>query len=329
MAAEMDKLDRRVREALSATKQRKRDEEPFVAGSPAKVWRSPPSAGVSKLLAEQLGRIGIDAEALKRERAAGRAESERQLTTLKEDAVANSGGRAESVGHVLDDFAVSFDDLVVSPGEATTQYQTLDSPLQIWADDGIDLESSSIQPYHSQAKVRMEASYYTSFFGAYLAGEERLLHFQYLWGNPRQDASAVLSVNAVLALNGFCWAQSEGGITGGGSALLDLEPTVDLVQTWTQPISSVPPQPAQSYRVARIDADSSGLFSDDQTTYAVVYRGVAVGCEQVIVPPGQYLIIDVALRFYSSTIDGKVNADFATGLFSVLSPYVALVIVFP
>ena len=329
MAANMNKLDLRVRDALSAAEQRKRDDEAFVAGGDAKVWRSAPSAGVSKLVAEQLSHIGIDADALKRERAAARADSERRLTTQREDAVANSGGRAESVERILDDFRASFDDLVVSPGEATTHYQTLDSPLQIWADDGIDLESSSIQPYRSQAKVRMEASYYTSFFDAYLAGEERLLHFQYLWGNPRQDAPAVLSVNAVVALNGFCYAQSEGGVTGGGSALLDLEPTVDLIQAWTQPISSVPPQPAQSYRVARVEADSSGFFSDDQTTYAVVYRGVAVGCEQVFVPPGQYLIIDVALRFYSATIDGKVNADFATGLFSVQSPFVQLVVVFP
>jgi hypothetical protein len=233
------------------------------------------------------------------------------------------------VRHLLDDVVASFDDLVATTGDAPTQYQTLDSPVQIWATDGIDVESTTIQPYNSQAKVRMEASYYTSFFDAYLAGEEQLLHFQYLWGNPRQDASAVLNVNAIVALNGFCSAHSDGGITGGGTARLDLEPTLDLIQTWTQPISSVPPQPGQSYRVATISADSSGFFSDDQDTPAVIFRGTSVGYEQAVVPRGQYLIIDVALRLYSETIDGKVDADFATGLFNVISPFVSLAISFP
>ena len=329
MAGNMSAPDERVGEALFAAQHLTRDDDSaFGAASPARSWRLPPSAGTHKQVAEQLSRIGIDTDAFERERAAGRAESERRLTRAKEDAVSQSGGRAESLRHLLDDSAAAFDDLVATTGDATTQYRTLDSPVQIWATDGIDLESTSIQPYNSQAKARMEASYYTSFFDAYLAGEEQLLHFQYLWGNPRQDAFAVLTVNAILALNGFGSAHSEGGITGGGSAMLDLEPTLDLIQTWTQPISSVPPQPGQSYRAARISANSTGFFSDDQTTYAVVFRGVQVSYEQAIVPPGQYLIIDVALRFYSETIDGKVNADFATGLFNVLSPFVQLAIVF-
>ena len=328
MAGTVSALDRRVREALSAAQHLKRDDDSaFVAGNRVGA-RLPQGRRMRQQVAEQLRSLGIDTDSLERERDAARTRARRRLTKDKDDAVAQSGPRAESLRHLLDDIVAGLDGLVATTGDAPTQYQTLDSPVQIWATDGIDVESTTIQPYHSQAKIRMEASYYTSFFDAYLAGEEQFVHFQYLWGNPRQDASAVMNVNAIVALNGFCSAHSDGGITGGGVARLDLEPTLDLIQTWTQPISSAPPQPGQSYRVASISADSSGLFSDDEDTSAMIFRGTSVGYDQVMVPAGQYLIIDVALRLYSETIDGKVDADFATGLFYVLSPFVSLAIAF-
>ncbi|RDH77767.1 hypothetical protein DVS77_15520 [Mycolicibacterium moriokaense] len=326
----MSTRDDRVQKSLVAAQHLKRDDDTaFGAANPARGRRVLPGKRVKEQVEEQLRCAGIATEALERELAAERAESERRLAELREEAVSQSGSRAESLRHLLDGAIAAVDGLVATTGDSATQYQTLDSPVQIWATDGIDVVSTSIEPYKSQAKVRMEASYYTSFFGAYLAGEEQLLHFQYLWGNPRQDASAVVDVNAIVALNGFCSAHSDGGITGGGTARLDLEPTVDLIQTWTQPLSSAPPQPGQSYRVASISADSSGLFSSDHDTSAVVFRGTAVGYQQEIVPAGAYLIIDVALRFYSETIDGKVTADFTTGLFNVQSPFVSLAIAFP
>ena len=330
MAGTVSALDRRVREALSAAQHLKRDDDSaFVAGSRADVPRLPEGRRMRQQVVEQLRTMGVDTDGLEREMGAARARGQHRLTKDREAAVSQSGARAESLRHLLDDVIAGFDGLVATTGDAPTQYQTLDSPLQIWATDGITVESTTIQPYNSQAKMRMEASYYTSFFDAYLAGEEQFLHFQYLWGNPRQDASAVLNVNAIVALNGFCSAHSDGGIAGGGVARLDLEPTLDLIQTWTQPISSAAPQPGQSYRVARISAESSGLFSDDDDTSAVIFRGTSVGYDQAVVPAGQYLIIDVALRLYSETIDGKVDADFATGLFYVLSPFVQLAIAFP
>jgi hypothetical protein len=330
MAGTVSTPNGRVREALSAAQHMTRDDDSaFVAGSPAGVRRLlPEGRRMRQQVAEQLRSMGMDTDALERELGAARARGKDRLTKDKQAAVSQSGARAESLRHLLDGTVAAFDGLVATTGDTPTQYKTLDSPVQIWATDGINVESTTIQPYNSQAKVRMEASYYTSFFDAYLAGDEQLLHFQYLWGNPRQDASAVVNVSAIVALNGFCSAHSDGGIAGGGVARLDLEPTLDLIQTWTQPISSVPPQPGQSYRVARVSADSSGLFSDDEDTSAVVFRGTSVGYDQAIVPPGQYLIIDVALRLYSETVDGKVDADFATGLFNVLSPFVQLAIAF-
>jgi hypothetical protein len=73
----------------------------------------------------------------------------------------------------------------------------------------------------------------------------------------------------------------------------------------------------------------SCFHTDDQTTYDVVFRGFLLGYQQEIVPPGQYLIIDVALRLGSYVENGEVSADFATGEFYVMSPFVQLVIQYP
>lgn len=226
MAGTVSALDRRVREALSAAQHLKRDDDTaFVAGSRAAAPRVPEGRRMRQQVVEQLRGMGVDTDRLEREMGAARTRGQHRLAKDKEAAVSQAGPRAESLRHLLDGVVAGFDGLVATTGDGTTQYQTLDSPLQIWATDGINVESTTIQPYHSQAKLRMEASYYTSWSGAHLAGEEQFLHFQYLWGNPRQDASAVVNVNAIVALNGFCSAHSDGGIAGGGTARLDLEPT--------------------------------------------------------------------------------------------------------
>ena len=54
-----------------------------------------------------------------------------------------------------------------------------------------------------------------------------------------------------------------------------------------------------------------------------------MGYQQEIVPPGQNLIIDVALRLGSFVDNAEVSADFATGEFYVMSPLVSLTIVYP
>ena len=51
--------------------------------------------------------------------------------------------------------------------------------------------------------------------------------------------------------------------------------------------------------------------------------------QQEIVPPGDYLIIDAALRLGAWVDNAEVSADFATGEFYVMSPLVDLVVVYP
>ncbi len=327
----MTELDAtRIRQALTAARDLSRIADARGgAGSFSTGRRLRQSTGARSLAAEQLIRMGFDAAEVEREVGAERARSRRRLEQLKADAVAQSGVRADSLRRTVDAQRAALGG-VVAIGPATTQYLALDSPVEIWATDGVNLESTAIEPYESRAQLRLDASLYEGLTGAYLfEWDYQLLHFYYLWANTKEDASAVVTVNGFLSLNGFCSAHSRGGWFFGGKAELTLDPTLDLIQTWTLPISSAPQQSGESQKALDLLADSTGFHTDDQTTYDVVFRGFLLGYQQEIVPPGQYLIIDVGLRLGSYVENGEVSADFATGEFYVMSPLVQLAIEYP
>jgi hypothetical protein len=325
----MTKLDSRLREALIAARDLSgAADAPHGAGDSTRGRQLPQSTRVRALVAEQLVRMGFDATAIERELAAERAKSHRRLEELKAEAVAQSGVRADSLGRMVDAQRAALAGVIgIGP---TTQYLTLDSPVEIWATDGVNLESTTIEPYKSRAQIRLDASESHDWWhGAYLfTTNYDFLHFYFLWENQESE-SAVVDVNAFLILNGFCSAHSQGGWFFGGKGELTLDPTLDLLQTWTQPITSAPPQIGETWNVLDLVADSTGFDTDDKTNYDVVYRGTLVGYQQEIVPPGQNVIIDVALRLGSYVDNAEVSADFATGEFYVMSPLVSLTIVYP
>ncbi|MBV9090222.1 MAG: hypothetical protein JO044_10035 [Mycobacteriaceae bacterium] len=319
---------RRAREALAAARDLSRTADARSgARGPSMGQRFPQSTRAIALAAEQFARIGLDPAKLEPELAAQRAEDDRRLKEIKADAVAQSAARAASLRRLTDAERSALEGLAATTGNGSgTQYFALDSPVEIWATDGVAIESSTIEPYNSRAKIRRDDSIYRSVDEAILSGVTKFLHFYYLWENPRQDAYVSVNVNALLTLNGFCSAHSRGAVFPGGKAKLSLAPTLDLVQTWTVPISSAAPQSGASQTAVDITADSEGVFTHDQTVYAVEFRGFALSYDQEIVPPGQNLIIDVALSIYDDVDNGEVSADFATGEFYVLSPLVQLAI---
>ncbi|MDJ0357458.1 hypothetical protein [Paenarthrobacter sp. PH39-S1] len=70
---------------------------------------------------------------------------------------------------------------------------------------------------------------------------------------------------------------------------------------------------------------STAAPASDRLTWARPNRG-STCYEQAIVPPGQYLIIAVALAVSYSYIDGTVSTDFASAAFDALCPFVQVVI---
>lgn len=320
----MAELDaRRLRDMVAAAKNLSRATE----ARGTDVSTLPQSTRASAVAAEHLARIGIDDATMDRELATERAENHRRLEELKADAVAQSAARAESLRRLVGDQLARLDGLVATIGTATTQYLALNTPSEIWTTDGLNLESSTIQPNNSSAKIRLDRSFYHGVNGAFNIHMEYVwLHFYYLWFNPRQDADAAVTLNAVIILNGSCSAHSQSGLIKQGKATLTLDPTLDLVRPWTQPISSAPPQAGETQNALTLIADSTGFLASDQTVHAAVFRGFILTYDQAIVPPAQYLIIDVALKLGWATNNGEVHADFATNEFDVMCPWVTLAI---
>ena len=215
---------------------------------------------------------------------------------------------------------------MLSPGDTTTHNFGLDSPVQIYGSDGIDVESTTIEPHRSRAKIRRDHSYYPGSTAISDYNSESIT-FQYLWQNP-QPVYAVASVSAIVAVNGFCTVHAPGGVFTSGMANLSLKPTLNLVQPWTQPISVAAPQIGQSQSVLDMHADTHDFLEGDETLFQLVYRGVVVDYQHEVVPAGQYLIIEVALTIEDSSLYGEVSADFASGEFYVMSPFVQLAVVF-
>jgi hypothetical protein len=289
----------------------------------------PQSTRIRALAAEKLAEIGIDSATVERALAAERAESRRHLDKLKADAVAQAAPRAHSLQLLADARRAAIEGVVAIWPPPTTQYFAIDSPVEIWATDGLNLESTTVEPYKSRAQFRFDASLYKHIPGAYLIDwQYEFVHFYFLWQN-QAGVSAVVSVNGFVTLNGFCSAHSQGGWFFGGKGELTLDPILDLVQTWTQPISSAAAQGGETWNALDLVADSTGFYTDDQTAYDVVYRGFLLSYQHEIVPSGDYLIIDVALRLGALVENAEVSADFATGEFAVTSPMVDLAVVYP
>jgi len=319
----------RVREALLAARDLSRTADaPQRAIDSTRGRRLPQSTRVRELVTEKLAELGFDNATVERALAAERAENRRRMEELKSDAVAQSPARAHTLQRMVDARRAALEG-VVAVWPPRTLYVALDSPVEVFTSDGVDLESITIEPYKSRAQIRFDASLYEHIPGAYIFDwQYEFVHFYFLWEN-QESVSAVVSVNAFLTLNGFCSAHSQGGWFFGGKGEITLDPVLDLLQTWTQPLSSAAPQGGETWNALDLVADSTGFHTDDQTTYDVVYRGFLLSYQQEIVPPGDYLIIDVALRLGAWVDNAEVSADFATGEFCVMSPLVDLVVVYP
>ncbi len=299
------------------------------AGGPLLGRRLQPGTPLQELAADRLARIDLDADTGEAALAEERPANESRLNELKADAVAQSGAQAVALNQIVDDYAANLGGLLTTQS-ATTHYAVLDSPSDIGTDKTPDkatdliISSFTREPYRSRAQVRLDVKDGSSgIFGASLATfQTNVLKFYYSWQNPHDDAYAIVTISALLVLNGFCSAHSTGGLFSGGSAALRLSPRLDLLPSWTE--SPVVPQPVQSELALQIHANSDGFLSDDQTAFQVIYRTCFESYEQLFVPPGEEVIINPSLEFSSWVDDGYISADFATGQFSVQTPLVQL-----
>ena len=273
-----------------------------------------------------LDRSGVDRHQLERDLAGLRKENSRRLAQAKAEAMEHSAAHAKRLATVMQERRAALEAIIAASPPSGIQYVALDSPVEIWTTDALEMTSSSIQPWNSWAKVDYKGQLYGGFPSALLAADgTETLHFYFLWQNTRAGY-AVITVDAFLVLNGYCSVHSGGGIIDGGEAVLSLDAQQDLLQTWTGPISSPVAQSGQTQRALDLAVDSRGWLTDGQTATAIVYRGYDLRYEQAVVPPGQYLIIDAAVAFGYGYLDGEVDADFASAAFQISCPFVQVAV---
>ncbi len=308
---------------LAAVRDARRDAAGSAAGRTCQGASTPARA----VAADYLARAGLDTVGLERDLATAREENRRRADDAMAAAMSQSAAQADRLSAVVKDRQAALEALAVPGPPAAIQYTALDSPVEIWTTDQLQLASSSIIPWNSRAKVSYDGKLYGNGWQYAIleaAGTEEL-HFYFLWQNQRAGY-AIVTVDAYLVLNGYCTVHSRGGVVDGGEAQLSADAAVDLIQTWTVPISSPVSQPGQTQRALDLAVDSHGWLSDDHTKEAFVYRGFDLRYEQAIVPPGQYLIIDASVAFNYAFLNGEVDADFASAAFDISCPFVQVAV---
>jgi hypothetical protein len=276
-------------------------------------------------LAAGLAKAGVNVGLWEEELAKSRTGGRRRLEVLKADAVRRSGGYAKELRSGVEGRRKVLD-MLAGAGPAA-EYVSLDSPFTIEPTSGITLNNSIITPWNSLAKISFHDS---NEGGAWLEdiGTDELT-FWFNWENLT-DGYALVNVHGFLLLNGFCTANSQGGFWDvDRSASLSLDANLNLLEWWNQPATTPLPQANQSQPALRLEADSSGWWADDDTEYALVFRGYDLSYELLAVPPGGTLLIGVALSISFDLNDAAVVVDFASGEFEVMCPFVYLNILPP
>ena len=315
----------RIREALIAARDITAARDTRLANARPQALRSPTDRRrLDGALTAGLAKAGIDVGQWEAELAKSRTAGRRRLDELRADAVKQSGSRAEELWSGVEGRRKALDLLAgTGQGAGAVQYLSLDSPFLIWTKPLMGLDESTIEPWKSRAKFRFERSSPGGSVQLEDIGSEEV-SFYFLWDNSGPDW-ALVTVDGFLVLDGFATATSHGGYVGGGSAALDLDASLNILEPGGEPPSPPPlPQASQSASVLKLKAHSSGLFSDDNTQYALVYRGFDLRFELLAVPPSSVLVIDVSLSIAHDLMDGSVAADFATGDFGVMCPFVSI-----
>lgn len=216
------------------------------------------------------------------------------------------------------------------PPVAPANYVVVDKPFLIWPTNGISLDASDIAPWNSWAKMTFDTNQQTvqfgdqTFFGLYL---EEDLSFYYLWENP-SDRYAVINVDGYLVFNGFCKAHAPGGIFAGDrEADLNVDAHLYLLEWWNQPPTQPLGEADQSQGLVSLSASAGDMFDIHGTTRSQpIFRGRDLRYNLFLIPPNGVTVFEVTASFsyHIGLNGGDVHADFSTGDFEVMSPFLLI-----
>ena len=188
----------------------------------------------------------------------------------------------------------------------------LDSPILIWPTAGLVVDSSSIEPWNSRAKFRIQSSN---------SNGSPALSFWYIWVN-RGEKFALINVAGMLIVNGFCLAGSDGG----GCCLAFGSARGHRRQPGPSGRGVERPQTSPIQNVVFLSTNTGGWFDSNAIDWQTVFDGYILQFSELIVPPGELVLIEVVLTVNYVSADGNVDVDFSSGEFNVMSPFAAVTV---
>jgi hypothetical protein len=261
---------------------------------------------------------GLDDGKFEAIRARAQAELQRGANDRAAAAVARSASVMQSFVQAVERKRKSFETLIAAAPPVQPAFVTLESPYQIWATPGVAMPASSIVPWNSFAKVTFQTSD-TSVY--------KEVGFDFAWENP-SDRYALINVDGYLVFNGHLRATQPGGFWPGDRwARLTINSTLRIYEWWNDPPTQPLGQSDQSqYGLDKVYVGGGGFGDVGGIVTRDVFRGVDLRHTLLAVPPHSLTVFQVVGILYceTGTEGGQVNADFNSGDFRIMSPFVLI-----
>jgi hypothetical protein len=187
-------------------------------------------------------------------------------------------------------------------------FVVLDTPLFIWASQGIDSFTASKAPWNNVAKI-------SSGWASYNVND---VSFIFVWQNP-SDKYAVINAESYLTLNGSSVVAADSAFFGLQSNIswIELRVYFNILEYWNKPPTT---PPFESTQLAyALDLGANGGWLGDYEV-AMVNGTYDVRYDQFVLAPLGVAIFEVSLVIETWTDGGFTEIDFASGNFEVICP---------
>jgi hypothetical protein len=183
---------------------------------------------------------------------------------------------------------------------------TLDTPFLIWSIPLIEIADSAAVPFGSWAKFDFKTSQTVT----------QKVGFYFYWRNPYSDY-AVINAATSLTATGHLRSHAPWGF-GVNTSSVEADALLNLWFGWPTDVVS------STYAAEYLGA--SGAFSTfligPDTEGTSISSGVSLSTTMFAVPPGNTVVFEVALSLVCDNDSGNIDADFASGNFTIECPVV-------
>jgi hypothetical protein len=205
--------------------------------------------------------------------------------------------------------------LISQDGQSSERF-LLGKPFLIWPTPGLEMDDAQYIQNNSFAKVQVSTS----------GSRYDALRFYYLWDNPR-NAYSVIDIDGFIIFNGLIKVGAGGGVFPGDRwSRVTIDGVLEVYEWWTQPPTSIYPQPDQVVEAANPHFESEGWSETGGILPFPVFRGYDLRCSQFVVPPLATAVLAVTAKINSTNGSDSSNSvvDFSSGSFQIGSPFVTI-----